>query len=62
MKLPHHFTARFGRPTNAVQENGTYGDEGKAVGCVPPTALLFEARALHPSFNACKAKPPAKPQ
>ena len=41
MKLPpHHFTTRFRHPTTAAQENGTMGDEGKAVGCVPPTALL----------------------
>jgi hypothetical protein len=32
-------------PTIAVQENGTYGGQGKAVGCVPPTALLFEQAA-----------------
>ena len=32
----------FDIPTIAVQENGTYGGQGKAVGCVPPTALLFE--------------------
>jgi len=25
--------------------HGTLGDEGKAVGCVPPTALLFEQHA-----------------
>jgi hypothetical protein len=33
----------FDNPTIAVQENGTYGGQGKAVGCVPPTALLFVA-------------------
>ena len=32
----------FDNPHNAVQEHGTYGGQGKAVGCVPPTALLFE--------------------
>jgi hypothetical protein len=32
-------------PNDAVQENGTTGEEGKAVGCVPPTALLFEQRS-----------------
>ena len=32
MKLPHHFTARFGRPTNAVQENGTIGTKAKPSG------------------------------
>ena len=25
-----------------MPSNGTYGDEGKAVSCVSPTALLFE--------------------
>ena len=29
VKLPHHFTARFGRPTNAVQEHGTMGTKAK---------------------------------
>jgi hypothetical protein len=38
--LPHHFTAGFDNPTDAVQEHGTYWGQGKAVGCVPPTALL----------------------
>jgi len=32
---------RLDNPTIAVRENGTYGGQGKAVGCVPPTALLF---------------------
>jgi hypothetical protein len=32
----------FDSPHDAVQENGTYGGKGKAVGCVLPTALLFE--------------------
>ena len=32
----------FDIPTNTVQENDTYGGQGKAVGCVPPAALLFE--------------------
>ena len=36
----------FDSPTNAVRENGTYGDEVKAVGRVPPTALLFEQAGL----------------
>ena len=31
----------FDNPTIAVQEHGTYGGQRKAVGCVPPTALLF---------------------
>ena len=26
-------------PTTAVQENGTYGGQGKAAGCVPLAAL-----------------------
>jgi hypothetical protein len=30
VKLPHHFTSRFDNPTDAVQEHGTWGDEGKA--------------------------------
>ena len=42
VKLPHHFTGQFGNPMDAAQESGTWGDEGKAVGCVPPTALLFK--------------------
>jgi hypothetical protein len=33
------------RPTTTAQESGAMGDEGKAVGCVPPTALLSEARS-----------------
>ena len=36
--------AGFDSPHDAVQENGTYGGQGKAVGCVPPTALLSEPR------------------
>jgi hypothetical protein len=28
----HPFTYRFDNPTTAVQENGTYGGQGKAVG------------------------------
>src|SRR5215472_5448165 len=35
----------FDSPTIAAQESGTYGGQGKAVGCVPPTALLFVPRA-----------------
>jgi hypothetical protein len=31
----------FDNPHDVVRENGTYGGQGKAVGCVPPTALLF---------------------
>jgi hypothetical protein len=38
---PHHFTGRFDNPHDAVLENGTYGGQGKAVGTVLPTALLF---------------------
>jgi hypothetical protein len=34
----------FRRPSAAVKENGTYEQQGKAVGCVLPTALLFVAR------------------
>lgn len=43
-------------PTTAAQENRarTYGDEGKAAGCVPLAALLFEVRPVEkfkaPSF------------
>jgi hypothetical protein len=33
----------FDDPHDAVQENGTYGGQGKAVGCVSPAALLFFA-------------------
>jgi hypothetical protein len=29
-------------PTDAARESGTYGGQGKAAGCVPPTALLYE--------------------
>jgi len=39
----------FDIPTITVQENGTYGGQGKAVGCVPPAALLFE----QPSVGLC---------
>jgi hypothetical protein len=46
VKLPHHFTGQFGNPMDAAQESGTWGDEGKAVGCVPPTALLFEQHSI----------------
>jgi hypothetical protein len=35
VKLPHHFTARFGRPTNAVQENGTMGRKAKPSAAYP---------------------------
>jgi len=31
----------FDNPHDAVREHGTYGGQGKAVGCLPPTALLF---------------------
>ena len=39
---PHHqqLHRRFDNPTTAVQENGTYGGQGKAAGCVPLAALL----------------------
>ena len=44
----------FDNPTNAVQENGTYGGQGKAVGCAPPTALLFVVpRTLRRSPDLC---------
>src|SRR6516225_12050541 len=33
----------FDIPTNTVQENGTYGGQGKAVGVSHPAALLFVA-------------------
>ena len=33
----------FDNPHDAVREHGTYGGQGKAVGCLPPTALLFGA-------------------
>jgi hypothetical protein len=36
----------FDSPHDAVQENGTYGRHGKAVGCVSPTALLFLSNAF----------------
>jgi hypothetical protein len=29
------------RPHDAAQESGTYGGQGKAVGCASPAALLF---------------------
>ena len=45
--MPHHFTARFGRPTNAVQEHGTMGTKAKPSGDGgSPTALLFEPTCL----------------
>jgi len=52
--VPRRANGRWGRgedlspslsvrhPTIAAQESGTYGDEGKAVGTMPPTALLFQ--------------------
>jgi hypothetical protein len=36
----------FDSPHDAVQENATYGGQGKAVGCVSPTALLFAAESV----------------
>ena len=39
----HHFTAWFDNPTMPPKKTARMGDEGKAVGCVPPTALLFVA-------------------
>jgi hypothetical protein len=36
----------FDIPTITVRENGTYGGQGKAVGCVPPTALLFVRQTM----------------
>src|SRR6516164_10235043 len=36
----------FDNPHDAVREHGTYGGQGKAVGCVPPTALLFEGAPI----------------
>ena len=32
VKAAANFTARFRQPNDAIQENGTYGDEGKAAG------------------------------
>jgi hypothetical protein len=41
VKLPHHFIAEVRQPDGMLSENtARRGDEGKAVGCVPPTALL----------------------
>jgi hypothetical protein len=37
-----YFTGRFDSPTTPSKKTARVGDEGKAVGCVPPTALLFE--------------------
>jgi hypothetical protein len=37
-----YFTGRFDNPTLPSKNTARMGDEGKAVGCVPPTALLFE--------------------
>jgi hypothetical protein len=44
VKDPYHqyLHRRFDNPTTAVQENGTYGGQGKAVGSQRPTALLCE--------------------
>ena len=62
---PHLFTARS--TTHECRPSAPWGDEGKAVGCVPPTALLFEEahftkkyRAAHhsgPKFQECTADP-----
>ena len=41
----HHFTARSTTRTMLSENTARMGDEGKAVGCVPPTALLFEGGA-----------------
>ena len=40
----HHFTARSTTRTMLSENTARMGDEGKAVGCVPPTALLFAGR------------------
>jgi len=42
VKEPHRrsLRRRFDNPTTAVQENGAYGGQGKAAGCVPLAALL----------------------
>ena len=42
-------------PTIAVQENGTYGGQGKAAGCVPLAALLCvgQSHALTPLSANC---------
>jgi len=44
------FTAQFRQPNDAVQRH-VLGDEGKAVGRVPPTALLFEPRGALVFFH-----------
>ncbi len=42
---PHHFTTRFDNPTDAVQENGTYGGtKAKPLGVGTLAALLFVAQ------------------
>jgi hypothetical protein len=42
-RLEDPFTASSTNPAEAVTgDMARMGDEGKAVGCVPPTALLFE--------------------
>jgi hypothetical protein len=40
--FPHHFTAGSTAQRMLSKKTVRMGDEGEAVGCVPPTALLFE--------------------
>ena len=41
VKIPYTLHCPVSTPARC-REHGTYGGQGKAVGCVPPTALLFE--------------------
>src|SRR6516165_6947132 len=45
VKIPYTLHCPVSTPARC-REHGTYGGQGKAVGCVPPTALLFEGAFL----------------
>jgi len=47
----------FDNPHGAVRGDGTYGGQGKAVGCAPPTALLF----VEAHFTQKKGRPLERP-
>ena len=38
-----------------VEDTAELGDEGKAVGCVPPTALLLVLRSFNAEQYRCRA-------
>src|SRR5215469_8706244 len=45
VKIPYTLHCPVSTPARC-REHGTYGGQGKAVGCVPPTALLFEGAPI----------------